>query len=158
MNNIYVAIIVVYLLYYAGNIIYDGFLKKEKTQGKEDVQEYSIGDITGEIEENVEVVEIDDVENLNTPNSFQKREILKDDLPEEEYSENNLENWRKSFEAEQELEDLETTPSKEKPEETENSSSGSSKKKKFNIQKMLAEAETKVQVVVDDGMKVYSLT
>lgn len=161
MNNIYVIISVAYFIYYAGNIIYDGFLTKEKVSGKDEVQEYSLG-IVDENQNTPSKVQIDDVENLNMPQSFQKREVYVENTVDREPD---LERWRESFEAEQELEyferDQNTNPNP-KQEENDGSSSTSAnslqKKKKIDIKKMLNEAETKIQLVANrDGFKTYNL-
>ncbi|MGC4130246.1 MAG: hypothetical protein QM564_11985 [Bergeyella sp.] len=166
MNSIYLIILVAYFLYYAGNIVYDGFLKTEKELGKEDVQEYSIGDMPEKMDENVSNIEIDDVENINTPKSFHKREVVNSENIDEDNNEVDLDKWRESFEAERELENFENEilnqniASEDKAEEPEEKSSGSSKlkPKKINIQKLMKDAETKIQMIANhDGYKTYKI-
>ena len=58
-----------YVLYYAGNIIYDLFLKKENTTHQEESEVFSLLDFTNE-KENPTMVGIEDVETLNMPRFF----------------------------------------------------------------------------------------
>jgi hypothetical protein len=75
MTKIIISIISVYLLYYAGNIIYDLFLKKDISKHQDETEEYSLNDFLDNNTTEVKEVSIDDVENINTPNSFNKKEL-----------------------------------------------------------------------------------
>lgn len=144
MGNIFIIIGVLYLLYYAANIIYDLFIRKEKVDHNNDnTEEFSIGDSTVESQN----VQIDDVENLNTPSSFNDNNfnVQNEDNVEEE----DTEGWRKRFEEEQNMDRFPTqtvnSPPKLKP-----------KDNPINWQNLLNMAETKVQLVSNiDGYKVY---
>lgn len=99
-----------YFLYYGGNIVYDLFLKKERILQTDMAEEFSIGDFA-QTKENPTKVEIEDVENLNTPTSFLKKEFqytkngVEDSKPE-------IEDLRRRFEAEQDIdEEIEETSS-----------------------------------------------
>lgn len=100
MLKISLAILMVYLLYYAGNILYDVFLKKGNKDKTEELEEFSLSEISNEKE--VSNIRIEDVENLNTPKSFNKSPIQKvnNENTEERPS---LEQLRQLFEAEQDL-------------------------------------------------------
>ena len=102
-----------YVLYYAGNIIYDLFLKKENTTHQEESEVFSLLDFTNE-KENPTMVGIEDVETLNMPKSFNKKEIIPQfSSPNEERL--SLEELRQRFESEQDLDDLpEVQPEKKK--------------------------------------------
>ncbi|HCR75614.1 MAG TPA: hypothetical protein DIW37_04235, partial [Chryseobacterium sp.] len=99
MTKIIISIISVYLLYYAGNIIYDLFLKKDISKNQDETEEYSLNDFLDNNTTEIKEVSIDDVENINTPNSFNKKELSP--VREEEQDENrDLEYWRNKFESE----------------------------------------------------------
>ena len=73
MIKISLCILAVYLTYYAGNILYDLFLKKEKEIYKEETEEFSLSEISEQYEDLTATIGIEDVENLNTPKSFNKK-------------------------------------------------------------------------------------
>ena len=64
-----------YLLYYAGNIVYDLFLKKEKTLHTDATEEFSLADFAESESLPPSSIGIEDVENIRTPKSFLKTEI-----------------------------------------------------------------------------------
>lgn len=150
MGKIFIIIGVVYFLYYAANIIYDLFIKKDKKVEDDLSEEFTIGE-SNDIESRNVI--IDDVENVNTPSSFSSdqlnQEISNDIITQED---NDI--WRKKFEEEENMdkyltgkrgEPIDNTISSNKP--TDNS---------INWQNMLNMAETKVQMVSNlDGYKVY---
>jgi hypothetical protein len=74
MNKIMISIITVYLLYYAGNMIYDLYLKKDNSKKQDDTEEYSLKEFVDGNADEITEVSIDDVENINTPQSFSKKE------------------------------------------------------------------------------------
>ena len=138
-----------YVLYYAGNIIYDLFLKKEVTTHHEESEVFSLSDFTNE-KENPTTVGIEDVETLNMPKSFNKKEIIPQfSSPNEEIL--SLEELRQRFESEQDLDDFpEVQPEKERE---------ALKEKDSNWQNILNLSETMVQLVSNiDGHKVYQST
>jgi len=108
MIKIFLTILVVYLLYYAGNIVYDLFLKKDSSQQKEESEEYALTTFTGN-NTAVQKVTIDDVEHLNTPSSFSTREPFSS-VQEESGEPHDLEDWRRKFESEQDIDAFETDP------------------------------------------------
>lgn len=104
MLKISLIIIIVYVLYYAGNILYDVFLKKGKMEKKEEFEEFSLSEISTD-HQSVSNVSIEDVENLNTPKSFSKYPIQKDSN-ENINERQSLDELRQLFEAEQDLDDV----------------------------------------------------
>ena len=138
-----------YVLYYAGNIIYDLFLKKEVTTHHEESEVFSLSDLTDK-KEDPKVVGIEDVENLNTPQSFTKKEIIPKSSSEDE-ERLSLDELRQRFESEQDLNDIsDSEPEKEKE---------ALKEKDSNWQNILNLSETMVQLVSNiDGHKVYQST
>ncbi|OCK51402.1 hypothetical protein J8N07_06860 [Chryseobacterium arthrosphaerae] len=173
MTKIIISIISVYLLYYAGNIIYDLFLKKDISKNQDETEEYSLNDFLDNNTTEIKEVSIDDVENINTPNSFNKKELSP--VREEEQDENrDLEYWRNKFESEnnidsfderfeidehqKETEDIATLDEIEnipqEPIEDQLPSKYELYQKQFY--QFLNLAETSVQVLADrDGYKVY---
>ena len=120
MIKISLCILAVYLMYYAGNIVYDLFLKKEKESYKQETEEFSLSEISEQYEDLTATIGIEDVENLNTPKSFNKNPIHSD------YTEGNeerqdLEYLRELFESEQDLDEFDN-PSKKDSTEIENQS------------------------------------
>jgi len=110
MIKISLTILAVYLMYYAGNIIYDLFLKKEKETYKEETEEFSLSEISEQYEDLTKNVGIEDVENLNTPKSFNKNAIHSD-ITEGNEERQDLEYLRELFESEQDLDEFDN-PSK----------------------------------------------
>lgn len=163
MTKIIISIISVYLLYYAGNIIYDLFLKKDITKNQDETEEFSLNDFLDNNTTEVQEVSIDDVENINTPNSFNKKELSP--VREEEQDENrDLEYWRNKFESENDIDSFDEVSESKEPEEIhnveqiENIQNLDSKKQSYYKQfyQFLNLAETSVQVLADrDGYKVY---
>ncbi len=106
MIKIFLTILVLYLLYYTGNIVYDLFLKKDPESKEEEAQEYALAAFS-EIDANeIKSVSIDDVEQLNTPNSFNTKELFSSN-DEERDDPHDLEHWRKKFESEQDIDAFE---------------------------------------------------
>ena len=101
MIKISLAILTVYLLYYAGNIVYDLFLKQDKKSNENETEEFFLSEISEE-EGFVSTIGIEDVENLNTPKSFNRNPIQKEvnEITEERQD---LERLRQLFESEQDL-------------------------------------------------------
>ena len=138
-----------YVLYYAGNIIYDLFIKKEATIHQEESEIFSLPEFTDK-KEDPKVVGIEDVENLNTPQSFTKKEIIPKSSSEDE-ERLSLDELRQRFESEQDLNDISVSePEKERE---------ALKEKDSNWQNILNLSETMVQLVSNiDGHKVYQST
>lgn len=110
MIKISLCILAVYLTYYAGNIFYDLFLKKEKEIFKEETEEFSLSEISEQYEDLTKNVGIEDVENLNTPKSFNKNPIYSG-ITEGNEERQDLEYLRELFEFEQDLNEFDN-PSK----------------------------------------------
>jgi hypothetical protein len=71
MAKIILIIFAVYILYYAGNIVYDLFLKKEKAlKTDESTEVFSMQQFASENQPEAVQVGIDDVENMQTPTRF----------------------------------------------------------------------------------------
>lgn len=112
MIKISLCILAVYLMYYAGNIAYDLFLKKEKGTDKEETEEFSLSEISEQYEDSARNIGIEDVENLNTPKSFQKNQIHSD-FAEGKDERQDLEYLRELFESEQDLDEPDNAQKKD---------------------------------------------
>ncbi len=108
MIKIFLTILAVYLLYYAGNIVYDLFLKKDSSLKEEESEEYALTEFAGN-NTAIKEVSIDDVEHLNTPSSFSSKELFSS-MEEERDEPRDLEDWRKKFESEQDIDAFEVAP------------------------------------------------
>jgi hypothetical protein len=120
MIKISLCILALYLMYYAGNIAYDLFLKKEKRTSQEETEEFSLSEISEQYEDSARNIEIEDVENLKTPKSFNKNQIYPDFI-EENNERQDLEYLRELFESEQDLDEPDN-PQKKDYAENENQS------------------------------------
>jgi len=142
MIKISLTILAVYLIYYAGNILYDLFLKKEIATYKEETEEFSLSEISEQYEDLTKNVGIEDVENLNTPKSFNKNPIYSD-ITEGNEERQDLECLREIFESEQDLDEFENPLQKDfteienQPytEKTESSEAYFEQKEKISIEK-----------------------
>ena len=142
-------LLTVYVLYYAGNIVYDLFLKKETVVNQEESETFSLSDFTNEKKE-ATVGGIEDVENLTMPKSFNQKEIIpKRSAQDEERP--NLEELRQRFESEQDLGDVPQNKPEQKNE--------TPKMKDSGWDQILNLSETMVQLVANiEGHKVYHST
>ena len=167
-------LLAVYFLYYAGNVVYDLFLKKEKTVHTDDTEEFSLADFAQSESLPPSSVGIEDVENIRTPKSFLKSEIPTAQV-QNTFEENpDLEELRRRFESEQDLdgfdqleepiknttENIEAIQSKN----NENHQNHTQEEQGLSIQKsnrnkwhqLLNLAETSVQMIShNDGYKIY---
>lgn len=109
MIKIITTIIAVYLLYYAGNIVYDLFLKKDSSGRQDETEEYSLTEFSERDEKEIQKVGIDDVENINTPSSFNLKDLTPDTQVEQEET-RDLEQFRKKFESEKDIDDFNIVP------------------------------------------------
>lgn len=170
MIKISLGILAVYLMYYAGNILYDLFLKKEKEVYKEETEEFSLSEISDQYEASAVNIGIEDVENLNTPKSFNKNQIHSDQT-EVKNERQDLEYLREQFESEQDLdepaeikfentEDFSSKIEKNSQKQTiEESASSVQRSNKNKWHQMLNLAETSVQLIShNDGYKTYRST
>ena len=158
MGKFLIIIGIIYFLYYAGMIIYDLFIKKEVVVNPDDTQVFSVGDYAEENREELKAVEIEDVENINTPKSYIKKEVSRVDETTEEAPD--IDELRKKFEAEENI-DFEISREEDiQKEETIESvpQNGKDDTKKTNFHELLNLAETQVQVVASqDGRKIYQV-
>ena len=170
-------LLVAYFLYYAGNIVYDLFLKKEKISEVDMTEEFSLADISKSDNQPSIQVGIEDVENIKTPKSFLKKEINPFENPSSFEENPSLDELRKRFEAEQDIDEIfptqnnsekEVEKEPEKPSDNENFSNqnineiGENSKRKTIVKKenqwkdFLNLAETTVKMVANfEGHKVY---
>ena len=163
-----------YLLYYAGNIVYDLFLKKEKTLHTDATEEFSLADFAESESLPPSSIGIEDVENIRTPKSFLKSEIQISQV-QNTFEENpDLEELRRRFESEQDIDgyDNDDEPVKNTTENTEVIQSKNNENHQNQIQEeqassiqksnrnkwhqLLNLAETSVQMIShNDGYKIY---
>ena len=163
-----------YLLYYAGNIVYDLFLKKEKTLHTDATEEFSLADFAESESLPPSSIGIEDVENIRTPKSFLKSEIQISQV-QNTFEENpDLEELRRRFESEQDIDgfDNDDEPVKNTTENTEVVQSKNNENYQNQIQEeqassiqksnrnkwhqLLNLAETSVQMIShNDGYKIY---
>lgn len=171
MTIFFQIVIIVYILYYAGNILYDLYFKKEKLPiEEEDKQEFSLSGIGQEMK--VTNIDFSDVEEMATSSST---EIDENDLfpstPNETATapDEVLKAMMRKHQEEEQLTtneadntDTHTTPENTGGESTELTKEQKQAYLKANRERfkdILNMAETSVQVVVsgegDDGIKVY---
>lgn len=106
MTKFLIILLALYILYYVGNIIYDLFLKKKSTLITEESDIFSLAEFEEQNRDDVTIVGIEDVENLNTPKSFNRKEFpVNDELSEER---EDIEVWRKRFESEQNIDSFDS--------------------------------------------------
>ena len=163
-----------YFLYYAGNIVYDLFLKKEKTVHTDATEEFSLADFAQSENLPPSSIGIEDVENIRTPKSYLKSEIPISQAQNTFEENSDLEELRRRFESEQDLdgfdqleepiknttENIEAIQSKN----NENHQNHIQEEQGLSIQKsnrnkwhqLLNLAETSVQMIShNDGYKIY---
>ena len=163
-----------YFLYYAGNIVYDLFLKKEKTVHTDATEEFSLADLGQSESLPPSSIGIEDVENIRTPKSFLKSEIQISQV-QNTFEENpDLEELRRRFESEQDIDgfDNDDEPVKNTTENSEVVQSKNNENHQNQIQEeqassiqksnrnkwhqLLNLAETSVQMIShNDGYKIY---
>lgn len=139
-------LILVYLLYYSGNILYDIFIRKPKTPiDEQDKEEFSLGEF---VKPKVINVELDDVELMNTNSTM---EVEEEELFGNSSGENdmNLDTLKQKFEQEEHLstDTLNTsspTSSKINEEEVK-------KRNKQTMREIMRMVQTQVQVVGSIG-------
>lgn len=162
-------IFILYLLYYVGMIIYDLFLKKGKeVKETEDLEEFSLQDIADREQEAIKHADIDDVENITLPQSYEIHSELDEEFAKELnviQNEQKLKELENKFKENEELENLsvvETTIKESENTQTENSQKvelSEAKKRKQMFKDIINLATTSIQVVEnEDGYKVYKST
>ena len=163
-----------YFLYYAGNIVYDLFLKKEKTVHTDATEEFSLADFAQSESLPPSSIGIEDVENIRTPKSFLKSEIPISKAQNTFEKNPDLEELRRRFESEQDIDgfDNDDEPVKNTTENTEvvqsknnenyqnqiqeEQASSIQKSNKNKWHQLLNLAETSVQMIShNDGYKIY---
>ena len=163
-----------YFLYYAGNIVYDLFLKNEKIVHADATEEFSLADFAQSESLPPSSIGIEDVENIRTPKSFLKSEIPTAQAQKTFEENSDLEELRRRFESEQDIDGFDQLeePVKNTTENTEviqsknnenhqnqiqeepSSSIQKSNRKKWH--QLLNLAETSVQMIShNDGYKIY---
>lgn len=175
MTKFLIILLALYILYYIGNIIYDLFVKKESTLVTEESDVFSLAEFEEQNRDAVTTVGIEDVENLNTPKSFNKKEFpIKTEISEER---EDIEVWRRRFESEQNIDSFDldsvktmvdenildelTAAENNEPEQMDQVSSEDTNKILSKINKeqwyqLLNDAETTVQMISNtNGHKVY---
>ena len=105
MTKFLIILLALYFLYYIGNIVYDLFLKKESTVATEEIDVFSL-DFEEQNRVAITTVGIEDVENLNTPKSFNIKEFQID--PEMSEEREDIEVWRQRFESEQNIDSFDS--------------------------------------------------
>ena len=167
-------LLVAYFLYYAGNIVYDLFLKKEKIVHTDATEEFSLADFAQSESLPPSSVGIEDVENIRTPKSFLKSEIPISKAQNTFEKNPDLEELRRRFESEQDIDgfDNDEEPVKNTTENTEVIQSKNNENYQNQIQEeqassiqksnrnkwhqLLNLAETSVQMIShNDGYKIY---
>ena len=170
-------LLVAYFLYYAGNIVYDLFMKKEKLTEVDMTEEFSLADISNSDNQPSVQVGIEDVENIKTPKSYLKKDINPAQNPDSFEENPDLDELRKRFEAEQDIDEIFPTQKNsenkeekepEKPSDKENfpnqniNKTDENSKRKAIVKKenqwkdFLNLAETTVKMVANlEGHKVY---
>lgn len=149
MLNYLFLLIGLYTVYYLGNIVYDLFLKKDKTLITEEKEEYSLEDV---VSNTPMQVNIDDVEEMIIPNSFQKS-----DVPQEaENYRPDIEELRRQFESEEEIDSDLVKETKSEEILTSQNQEEDKKTSRNDWQAIMKLSETTVQMVANyDGQKVY---
>ena len=105
MGKSFLIIFGVYFLYYTGNILYDLFLKKEKiVETENNEQSFSLSELADQYQEKPISVEIEDVENIRTPQSFENEPYDFLSANEEPQS---MEDLQKKYEDENQLNEME---------------------------------------------------
>lgn len=155
MGKFSTILLVLYITYYGGNIVYDLFLKKEKkNKDSEALEEFDLSQYAEDNAENVASVEIDEVESIKTPTD--NDEFVVDEKTVEQAP--NLDEMRRKFEAEQDIEDTWNGTSKEENREDDKKRRQREirERNREYFRKMLEKAETSVQLVGNvSGQKVY---
>lgn len=108
MTKFLIILLALYILYYIGNMVYDLFVKQESTLVTEEIDVFSLVEFEEQNRDAVTTVGIEDVENLNTPKSFNKKEFLIDTEISEERED--IEVWRRRFESEQNIDSFDVNP------------------------------------------------
>ena len=170
MAKFIIILLALYVIYYTGNIVYDLFIKKGNSLITEENDVFSITEFEEQTRDDITTVGIEDVENLNTPKSFNKREFPINEESSEERQ--NIDVLRERFESEQNIdsfdpsainqnneeEDIQSeTPDDEEIESQKEDKVLAIKANRERFHDFLNLAETLVQLVSNNkGHKVYN--
>lgn len=102
MTKLVLIILTIYVIYYTVNILYDLFFSKIASVKLPDSDPFSIHEFESEHRTKPEVVGIEDVENLQTPNSFSKINF-RSSTDENTEERQDIDYWRELFESEQSI-------------------------------------------------------
>ncbi len=151
MGKFFTIIFGFYVVYYTANIVYDLFIKKdpEKVEN-DDVDEFSLESVEEDNEIEVKTIEIDDVENLSKPLQEEIEESIQEEI------EPNMDDLKKKFESEQDLEKTHSNSVQEPQKDITEKLKDVRQKNKDRFKEMMRMAETSVQMVgTIEGQKVY---
>lgn len=156
MGKSFLIIFGVYFLYYMGNILYDLFLKKEKIiETENNEQNFSLSELADLHQESPIYVEIEDVENIRTPQSFENESY---DFLSANEEPQIMENLQKKYEDENQLEKIEHIETSQEKEVEKTTSIIDQPIKSLSIKDLLNDANTKIKMVANyDGQKVYHI-
>lgn len=165
MGRFVLIVLGVYLLYYAVNIIYDLYIKKEKVEDSEE-EVITLDGI--DTEENISNIEIDDVEEMNMPQNFSNEEMYAtDEDTDDERTVKDISKLKNKYQEELELDQItQGKKTEEKVENLEIKNEENSKTKKgfrklptpLDVQNILKQASSKIFIVgVEDGYACYNL-
>lgn len=165
MTKFVIIVVVIYVFYYAGNIIYDLYFKKTKLPNEdENKEEFSIKHIT---EDDVKNIDIDDVENIETSKSFEIDEegfvfssANNDEMPIE--NENTVVE-DKQLVSEEKAESIQDNVSNEvqneiQPEVNYFDRKEEIRKIKREFKNIIADAQTSIEVVNINGIRTWKST
>ena len=110
MTKFLIILLALYIVYYIGNIVYDLFVKNKSALVREEIDVFSLVEFEEQNRDAVRTVGIEDVENLNTPKSFNKKEFPLDTEISEERED--IEVWRQRFESEQNIDSFDVYAAK----------------------------------------------
>lgn len=105
MTKLVLVILTLYVIYYAGNILFDLFFDKSNTQKYEQTDQFLIHEFEKEHQTKPKSISIEDVENLMTPDSFSKTNF-KSVTDENREERQDIDYWRGLFESEQSIEEF----------------------------------------------------
>lgn len=155
MIKLSLILVTIYIVYYAGIIVFDLFFQKEKVIITDVSEEFSLADMQ---KEEAISIGIEDVESMITPKTFETKAEFFETSSD---TEADIEVLRKKFEAEEELdktspiselikEEKDIVPKEEEIAESENQQNNADWKSLMKL------SETSVQMVANyEGQKVY---
>lgn len=157
MGKFTLAVIIAYILYYAGNIIYDLYIRKEKVVETNETTEFVMEDVSNQQNEYIQNITIDDVENIRVPQSLDGLDGEELDFEEPK----NLEDLQKKYEDENNLDEVEQNVSDNLQEQIaeEKKSIADRPIKNLDLKNILNDLKTRVKMVANyDGQKVYNIS